>query len=135
MVFGVTISIAFSCLKIPSQNHRLALFAPSGLRYSFLACQPRQVPQGTVVRRHTKGQQVMHRPAAIRSPRRLRQLGFRWWIQHAESMQVGQRNAFGTVPFTGIDFGHNRQTGVIPLLEEGNKVMKVRKLILLQLPG
>src|SRR5215208_6994173 len=32
-------------------------------------------------------------------------------------MQVGKRNPFGTVTFTGIDFGGKRQTRVIPLLK------------------
>src|ERR671931_1272483 len=50
-------------------------------------------------------------------------------------MQVGQRDPFGTVPFTGIDFGDNRQTRVVLLPEEGDKLMEVGKLVLLQLPG
>jgi putative heme iron utilization protein len=49
-------------------------------------------------------------------------------------MQVGKRNPFGTVTFTGIDFGGKRQTRVVPLLEKGNQLMKVRKLVILQLP-
>jgi hypothetical protein len=60
-------------------------------------------------------------------------LAFSLWVQHAESMQVGQRNPFGTVTFTGIDFGGQRHTRVVPLLEEGNQLMKVRKLVILRI--
>src|SRR6266540_4972657 len=49
-------------------------------------------------------------------------------------MQVGQRNPFGTVPFTGINFGGQRQTRVVSLLEKGNQLMKEGKLVILQLP-
>ena len=45
-------------------------------------------------------------------------------------MQVGQRDPFGTVTFTGVDFGGQRQARVVPLLEKGNQLMKVRELIL-----
>jgi hypothetical protein len=50
-------------------------------------------------------------------------------------MQVGQRNPFRTVTFTGIDFGGQRHTRVVPLLEQGNQLMKGGKLVILQLPG
>ena len=48
-------------------------------------------------------------------------------------MQVGERNPFRAVTFTGIDFGGKRYTRVAPLLEKGNELMKVWKLIILQL--
>src|SRR5689334_18115952 len=47
-------------------------------------------------------------------------------------MQVGQRNPFGTVAFTSIDLAGQRQTRVVALLEKGNQLMKVRKLVILQ---
>src|SRR4051812_9687397 len=48
-------------------------------------------------------------------------------------MQVGQRDSFGAVPFTSIDFGGQRHPWIAPLLEKGNQLMKERKLVFLQI--
>jgi hypothetical protein len=37
-------------------------------------------------------------------------------VHPAQPMQVGKRDPFGTVTFTGIDLGANRQTWVVALL-------------------
>ena len=60
-------------------------------------------------------------------------LAFNLWVHHGDSMQVGKRNPLGTVTFTSIDFAAHRQTRVVALLQEGNKLLKVRNVLLLQL--
>ena len=62
-------------------------------------------------------------------------LALSWRVEHAESMKISQCGTFGTMSLAGIDFGDDRQVGIVLPLEKGDELVEVRELVLLQFPG